>query len=167
MFKKILVPLDGSRFSGRALIYDIEIAKRFGGELMLFQAVPPTSLVTLSGGGAAMSSPTATQLFVESAREQEKRDIARANRYLRRKLREVTKHGGKGSYHILSGEPTKAIIKFCQDESVDLVVMTTSGKSGLKRAIMGSVADEVIREPGIPVLAIRPKRRRAEKQKLE
>jgi nucleotide-binding universal stress UspA family protein len=56
MFKKILVPLDGSRFSGRALIYASEIAKRFGGELMLFQAVSPTSVVTLSGGGAAQSA---------------------------------------------------------------------------------------------------------------
>ncbi len=102
-----------------------------------------------------MSSPTATQLFVKSAREQDKRDITHANRYLKKKLREVTKHGAIGSYHAALGEPAKAIIKFCQDESVDLVVMTTSGKSGFKRAIVGSVADEVIREPGIPVLAIR------------
>jgi nucleotide-binding universal stress UspA family protein len=163
VFKKILVPLDGSRFSGRALIYASEIAKRFGGELMLFQAVSPTSVVTLSGGGAAMSSPTATQLFVESAREQDKKDIARAHRYLRRKLREVTEHGVTGSYHTILGDPARAIIKFCQDESVDLVVMTTSGKSGLRRAIMGSVADKVIREPGIPVLAISPKRRRTKR----
>jgi nucleotide-binding universal stress UspA family protein len=71
----------------------------------------------------------------------------------------VPDSAGGGSYFTVLGEPAKAIIKFCQEESVDLVVMTTSGKSGLKRAFLGSVADEVIREPGIPMLAIRPMRR--------
>jgi nucleotide-binding universal stress UspA family protein len=42
---------------------------------------------------------------------------------------------------------------------MDLVVMTTHGKSGIKRAIMGSVADAVIRESGKPVLVIRPNTR--------
>ena len=58
------------------------------------------------------------------------------------------------------GTPAKSIIEFCQKEGVDLVVMTTHGRNGLKRAFVGSIADEVIRESGVPVLVIRPQRRR-------
>jgi nucleotide-binding universal stress UspA family protein len=47
-------------------------------------------------------------------------------------------------------------MELSEKENIDLVVMTTRGKSGLKRAIMGSVADVVIRESGKPVLVIRP-----------
>jgi nucleotide-binding universal stress UspA family protein len=54
------------------------------------------------------------------------------------------------------GEPAEAIIEFCQKEAISLVIMTTTGKSGLKRALLGSVTDRVIREPGFPVFAIRP-----------
>ncbi|MDD5287585.1 MAG: universal stress protein [Dehalococcoidales bacterium] len=163
MFDRILVPLDGSQFSGRALPYAMEIAKRFGGEVMLFQVVNPTPLVMSSAGNDAMLSPTATELVIESAREQDKRNIAKAKRYLTIKLREVKARGVSGTYHAVLGDPAKAIIRFCQKESVDLVVMTTSGKSGLKRAFLGSVTDKVVREPGIPVLAVRPKSHRAKK----
>jgi nucleotide-binding universal stress UspA family protein len=58
-----------------------------------------------------------------------------------------------------------AIIRFYREKSVDLVVMITCGKSGLKRAFLGSLADEAIREPSIPALAIRPRRQRTKKKK--
>lgn len=160
MFEKVLIPLDGSRFSGRALPYAIEIAKRFGGKVILLQVVHPTPVTVPTAGGDAMVSSATIQAIEQSAKAQDKRNIAHANRYLSSKLQEVNTTGASGTYHVVLGEPANAIISFCQKESVDLVVMTTSGKSGLKRAILGSVADEVIREPGIPVLAIRPERRR-------
>jgi nucleotide-binding universal stress UspA family protein len=159
MFERILVPLDGSRFSGRALPYTIEIAKCFGAEVLLLKVVRQTPLVAPTGG-SVMASPAATQMLIESAKAQDRRNIGKANRYLRAKSRELAAHGVGGSYHAVLGEPAKAIITFCQKQAVDLVVMTTSGKSGLRRAFLGSVADRVIREPGTPVLAIRPQRRR-------
>lgn len=161
MFKKVLVPLDGSLFSNRALPYAIDIAKRFNAEVVLLQVVRETPMISpaVSSEATAMASPEATQIIVESAKQQDKRKIGRAKRYLRTKLKQVTAHGINATYQAMLGEPAKTIIKFSKKESIDLVVMTTSGKSGLKRAFLGSVADEVIREPGIPVLAIRPKRR--------
>lgn len=163
MFERILVPLDGSKFSGRAVPYAIEISKRFTGEVLLFQVVSPTPLVMPSAGSDAMLSPTATQLVIKTAREQDRKKLTKSNRYLNKKLHEITKQGAIGSYHSVLGIPSKEIIKFCKKKSVDLVVMTTTGKSGIKRAFMGSVADEVIREPGIPVLAIRPRTRQNKK----
>jgi len=160
MFKKVLVPLDGSAFSARALPYATEIARCFGGEVMLLQVVRPPQLAVPMAGGDAMASATTISAMAEATREEEKQRVAKAKRYLAGRLRKLTDLGITASYEVIVGEPAKTIIRFCYERAVDLVVMTTSGKSGLKRAILGSVADEVIREPGIPVLAVRPRGRR-------
>jgi nucleotide-binding universal stress UspA family protein len=72
----------------------------------------------------------------------------------------IRSQGIEGSYNVAVGNPARSIMKFSKRGHIDLVVMTTHGKSGLKRAIMGSVADAVIRESGKPVLVIRPQSRR-------
>ena len=159
MFQKVLVPLDGSLFSERALPYAIEITKRFGGEVIFLQVKRPVPLALSTAGVDSMGSPVTTRIIIESAKEEDNRNLIQANRYLKRKLRKVTATGSKGSYHAMLGDPAKAIISFCRKESVDLVVMTTTGKGGLKRAVFGSVTDAVIRTTGIPVLTIRPRSR--------
>ncbi len=157
MFEKILVPLDGSRFSGKAIPYAVEIAKRFDAEIILLfvvRRIPPTNSVNPIGGG--MVSPSTSELLIQSALESERENINQGKRYLRGKLRQILALGLKGSYRVIAGDPAEEIIDLCKVKSINLVIMTTSGKSGLKRALIGSVADRVIREPGFPVLAIRP-----------
>jgi nucleotide-binding universal stress UspA family protein len=161
MFKKILVPLDGSRFSVRALPYATELAQRFGAEVMLIQIVEPaTPLIAPAAPG--MESPVVTEAAMQQERIQNKRKISRARRYLSRKLREIAPEGVKAASHVEVGLPADSIMEVCQKEKIDLVVMTTHGRSGLKRALMGSVADKVIRESGHPVLVIRPRKARNE-----
>ncbi|RJQ41458.1 MAG: universal stress protein [Dehalococcoidia bacterium] len=161
MFEKILVPMDGSRLSSSALPYAIEVARRFDAEIVLFRAVGKTPIIypVAPTPGTFTTSPITTQMIMESAEKQDKRNLARANRYLSRILNKAKAQGVRGSYHSLLGQPAKSIIDFYRQEAIDLVIMTTRGKSGLKRALLGSIADEVIREPGIPVLVIRPGRR--------
>lgn len=167
MFERVLVPLDGSQLGGRALPYAIEIAKRFGGEVMLLQIIHPVEFTVLPVRGKARTRPATAQSIIEPAEALDKRNLARAKRYLGKKCKEVTAQGATGSYYAVLGDllrnPAKDIIRFCRKESVDLVVMTTSGKSSVKRALLGSVTDEVIREAGLPVLAIRPQRQRTKK----
>lgn len=153
MFKKILVPLDGSRFGIKALPYAIEIAKRFDSELVLMQVVFPTI------PGHVMSlNVEATEIAKKAAQKQDTRYINNAKRYLGGKIRNIKSHGIKSSYNVIMGDPTRSIISFIKKEHIDLVVMTTHGKSGFKRAVMGSVADAVIRESQKPVLVIRAKK---------
>ncbi len=54
------------------------------------------------------------------------------------------------------GDPAEHILAKCNGEGVDLIVMATRGRGGLRRAFLGSVADTVVREPGVRVLVIRP-----------
>ncbi len=156
MFERILVPLDGSRFSTRAVLYAIEVAKRFDAHIILMQVVKPATLVPIVTV-SDMGSPVAIEMAVEVARRQDKRNITYAKRYLRRKLREITSQGIKGSYQVVSGDAAVSIMELCKKEHIALVAMTTHGKGGIRRAIMGSVADKVIRSSEVPVLVIRPK----------
>jgi len=158
MFKRILVPLDGSRFGSRALQYATEVAQHFGAEVVLMQVVKPTTPVaTTTGIDAGMESPAIAELAMQAALEEDKRNSARAKRYLSGKTRGMKPRDIKGSYQVAVGDPAQSIMSFAQKEHIDLVVMATHGKSGLKRAFMGSVADAVIRESGKPVLVVRPR----------
>ncbi len=159
MFKHILVPLDGSRFSGQALRYAIVVAQRFGAEVILMQVVSPASLTVVAAPPVGEASPVVIEMAVQGARRQDKKNEARAKRYLRKKLQGVAAKGIKGSHHVVMGIPARSIMEFCHKEAVDLIVMATHGRSGLRRAFVGSVADEVIRESGVPVLVTRPQRR--------
>jgi nucleotide-binding universal stress UspA family protein len=155
MFKRLLVPLDGSRFALRALRYAAEVAQRFSAEVILIQVIKPTTPV-IDAGAAVGVSPAAAEITVQAAREADQRNAARARRYLGGKVGVIRSRHIQSSYHVLMGDAARSIVEFSEKEKIDLVVMTTHGKSGLKRALMGSVADVVIRESGKPVLVIRP-----------
>lgn len=157
MFKRVLVPLDGSRFGVQAFRHAIEIAQRFDAEVTLLQIVPPAKPVTGTVGiEPYMESPATAELAIQVALEEDKKNITRARRYLSRKVRQMKTLGVNGRYTVIVGKPAQSILKFSKKEKIDLVVMTTHGKSGLKRALVGSVADEVIRTSGKPVLVLKP-----------
>jgi nucleotide-binding universal stress UspA family protein len=160
MFKRLLVPLDGSGFGSRALKYANEIAQRFISEVILIQVIKPaTPMPATTGVAPGVGSPATAEITLQAAIEEDKRNATRAKRYLSGKVRAIKAQGIKGSYSVVVGDPAQSIMGFSKKEHIDLVVMTTHGKSGLKRAIMGSVADAVIRESGKPVLVVRPKTR--------
>jgi len=103
MFKRLLVPLDGSPFASRALRYAAEVAKRFGSEVVLIQVVRPTTPV-VDGGGLAGVSLTAAEIAVQAAQEANKRNAARARRYLRGKVRGMRSREIQSSYRVVIGE---------------------------------------------------------------
>lgn len=155
MFKRLLVPLDGSPFALQALPYATEVAQRFDAEVILVQVIKPATFVIAAGAPGGVS-PAASEIAVQAAREADKRNAAQAKRYLSDKVRAMKSQHVESSYQVLVGDTARSIIEFSEKENVDLVVMTTHGKSGLKRAVMGSIADAVIRQSGKPVLVVRP-----------
>lgn len=164
MFKRILVPLDGSRVSGQALSYAVDIAKRYQSELIIVRVVSPATVVPSSTATEIGIDPAAARIAVQSARIQDRANVERIRRYLRQKLRNLSAKGVEGTYHVAVGEPGKSIVWHSAEAKADLIVMMTSGKGGLKRAILGSVADEVVRKAGVPVLLL-PKQRRRKRKK--
>jgi nucleotide-binding universal stress UspA family protein len=94
--------------------------------------------------------------LISQARRRDKLRETKAGQYIQGKLGEIQAQGVSASSQIAAGDPSEAILDFCRKENIDLVVMTTSGKSGIRRDLVGSVADTLIGETGIPVLVVRP-----------
>jgi nucleotide-binding universal stress UspA family protein len=157
MFKRLLVPLDRSRFGSRAVRYAVEIAKRFGSEVILLHVIQSAVRIPSTTGMAPyVQNPASAEITVQAAIEVDKRNATRAKRYLSSKVRAIKSQDVKAKYQVVVGDPAQSIIEFTEKGKMDLVVMTTHGRSGLKRAVMGSVADAVIRNSGKPVLTVRP-----------
>ena len=153
MFEHLLVPLDGSRFGSQAVRYAIEVAIHFDAEITLLQAVKPATPIVVS---PSVASPSIADMATQTAFIEDKRNVSRAKRYLSKKAREIRAQNIKTEFHTIVGEPAQSVIEFADKKHIDLVVMSSHGKNVVKRAIMGSVADKVVRESGKPVLVIRP-----------
>jgi nucleotide-binding universal stress UspA family protein len=156
MFKRILVPLDGSRFSSKALPYAVEIARRFDSEVLLLRVLKPTAPMAALGMGAipGTESPVTLEIAVQESNRQDSQNASAAKQYLSRKTRLINRKGVKASYRVVFGDPAATIQEVCRKEKTRLVVMTTHGKSRLKKALMGSVADKVIRGLKMPVMVV-------------
>lgn len=137
--KKLLVPLDGSSLAEAALDKAVEMVKESGATMVLLRAAEAT---TLPG-----ADPTEAQ--VEVVREAEDYLGAVAARVRKQGLERV-------ETSVWYGKPAAAIVEAAQFGRVDMIVMSSHGRSGLGRLILGSVAESVIRGTHTPVLLLRP-----------
>lgn len=130
MLTRILVPLDGSNRSERALPYAAGLAKAFSGELILLH----DETVGLGGDDTAAGVDTIGRI-----------------RGLARSLEET---GLAARMRVDYGPAAEAILRAADEEHADLIVMSTHGRGGLGRWLYGSVADDVLRHTTRPVMLI-------------
>lgn len=144
-FRSILVPLDGSPLAEQALGLASHIAQRAGSKLRLVLAHQLQS---------APLDPLAAKLFtsIDLATRKSERAYLRG---IQAKLRE----GGirLSSAVTLSGNAGLELEQYVRESDIDLVVMATHGRGGIRRAWLGSVADHLIRTLEVPVLLVRPR----------
>lgn len=133
----IAVALDGGEFSERIIPAAVELAKAIDANLMLIQVLP-----------AGFSKSTGPDMpagdFFESS-------------YLHAKATEIEqKYGIEPSWDVLHGEPGDAISQYVRGMADTLLAITTHARSGLQRAILGSVAAHCIRNSGVPMMIYWP-----------
>ncbi len=148
MYRRILVPLDGSRFGEHALPTAIAFARRLGAELNLATVALPAS--------PEVDSPDRGVSRGEDARD---RGLARATSYLDGVTDRIRATGFEGTISpevISAGNTAHSLVRHMLDVRADLVVMTTHGRGPIQRAWLGSTADGVIRRSPVPVLLLRP-----------
>jgi nucleotide-binding universal stress UspA family protein len=146
MYKKILVPLDGSRLSESVLDHVIAIASGCKApEVVLLRARQPIH----DAISDAVDYEVASKLDESYQKE--------AIEYLNRVSNNLRKSGLKVETVVLSGKPAEEILNYAQGSGVDLIIMSTHGRSGVTRWVLGSVADRVIRHSTVPVL-VKPSR---------
>ena len=140
LFRKVLIATDGSEYTKKAVDYGIELAINTGAKLQ--------AIYVVDTGGYKSIPLSAPQEYAYSILRQEG-DMA--IKYVADKAEAA---GLEAEGIIAEGHPAEELIKYAEKNSIDLIVMGTLGKSGLDRFLMGSVADKVIRNSKIPVIAV-------------
>lgn len=133
----VLYATDFTEPSQQALPYAVSQAKGMDAELLI---VHVREISTATGEGMLYAGiPT------EDPEE------------LQAKLEEVVPQGFDGPYthRLLEGNPAREIVKLAKDESIDLIVVGTHGRSGLARVLMGSATESILRHAPCPVLAVK------------
>lgn len=145
MYSHILLPVDGSGFSERAIPYAAAIARRAEGRLHV--ALVHTAFARQMADIAP--TPLSAQ-WEEKYREEE-------TRYLDRRVAELRGRGIDAVAETLEGDAANELIDRAKSGAADLIVMATHGRGGIERAWLGSVADEVVHHVHLPVLLVRPR----------
>ena len=140
-FRSILVPLDGSALAEQAIPTAVAIAERAESKLKLLLVHEPPPLLD------AGSTYTELELAMEKADRDYLHSVAGR---LRERL------GSALSSAVVKGPVTRTLARYARELGTDLIVMTTHGRGGIRRAWLGSVADELIRTSEAPVLIVRP-----------
>jgi nucleotide-binding universal stress UspA family protein len=141
MYKKILVPLDGSELSSSILDHVIAIATGCH--------VPKVVLMRIR---EPLDPNVVATLDVKIAVELDEAYREEAVRYLGGIIETLKKKGVDAKTEILTGNPAEEIIKYARTHKVDLIIMSSHGRSGLSRLVFGSVAEKIVRNSTVPVL---------------
>ena len=144
MYKKILIPLDGSELAKVALDEAERLAKFFDAELLLLEIVP---FLPIYG------SPELVMPLIIDEKQTET-----AEQYLASLADALREKGFRVSTKVKTGHQVPAeIIDYAKESGVDLIAMSTHGRSGITRWFVGSVALKVLTRAETPILLIRAK----------
>jgi nucleotide-binding universal stress UspA family protein len=144
IFARILVPVDGSPQSGRAIDLALEVAQAVGGSVT-FAHVVDRSRIAIETSNIPFADPTP---LIEEANAEGERLLAEA-------AGRATSLGLSARTALSDGAPVDAIRKLAHDEAADLIVMGSHGRRGLERFVVGSTTEGVMRESDVPVLVVR------------
>jgi nucleotide-binding universal stress UspA family protein len=145
MFQQILVPLDGSELAEQALPIAAHIARHAQGKIVLLECVvPPIEF----GPYIGREPPLLVQQAIDT-------DTEMATDYLKRVVQENNLASLEMESKIEYGWPAHCILTVAEQQQSNLIVISSHGRSGLSRWILGSVAQKVIRHAPIPVLVLR------------
>jgi nucleotide-binding universal stress UspA family protein len=156
MYGKILVPLDGSKLAEAVLLYVQELAQRFDSEVTLIRVVAPLSKLVAETMPAALEPTGAgAAVGVEAASEALKAEREDARSYLEGVVGRLKAQKIKVRAEVVEGVAGDSIVEYAHGHAMDLIAMSTHGRSGLLRLVFGSAADQVLRQAGTPVLLVR------------
>lgn len=148
VFKNILVPLDGSELGETALPYAVEIAKKLGSKLILLRVTETMMHVRTIGG------PDHFTYHDKIVELMEKESVA----YLDA-VKEKIGSDVSVKTVLKTGDIADEIIKVSEEENADLVALSSHGKSGIARWVMGSITNKLLMSGDTPVMVVRPSKK--------
>ncbi len=142
--KSILAPTDFSAHSEQAVRYACRLAERLDSELHLLHVL---SEIVPAGPDPLLMPVMPAQFYKESE--------DRAQETLDRSLDPSWEKPAKVVRAVRWGSPVESIVSYAVDHRIDLVIISTHGRTGLSHVLLGSVAERIVREAPCPVLTIR------------
>lgn len=143
MYGRVLIPLDGSEPAEAILPFAEQVAGPLDAEVCLLRVVEPMPpMVGLGTGGVVGPDVLALRQ-------------AEAKQYLAQVAERLTGRGLRVQTRLTFGVPEVEILEVATAEKADLIAMSTHGRRGVRRALFGSVAEEVLRSAAVPVLLVR------------
>ena len=152
MYKKVLVPLDRSELAECTLAHVINLAKDGAvGEVVLLHAIQmELPLDDIPSDDIDVGKRFDVQSLWADQRN-------KAKKYLAAAQLQLSSQGIKVGTEVIEGcKPAQAIIDYSREQGIDLIMLATHGRTGMKGMLMGSVAFRVLHESAVPVLLIRP-----------
>ena len=147
MYNKMLVPLDGSEFSECGLEHAKIVALACNcPEVVFLRAIEPNPQIADIGGLASESW----------YRDAQARTEAEAKKYVTMIADRMKNEGLRAKGVVVKGRAADEVLEYAENNKIDIIVMSTHGRSGVSRWAMGSVADKVVRHSKIPVLLASP-----------
>lgn len=141
LYRNIVIATDGSENSRKAISYGIEIAKISGATVYAVHVVDTLSVVS--------DIWTAGKDLIHDMMIRDGKKILSETRKI------IEDSGVEVKDVLLNGHPGEEIIRFAEDNNIDLIVMGTLGATGLEKFLMGSVAEKVLRHSKVPVMVVR------------
>ena len=133
MYKRVVVPLDGSPLAEAMLRFIVDIARPLDLEVALLQVVKA-------------APPYLTETMKALVLENAERSLAEARAYLAGLGEDLSAKGIRVRIEARQGDPVAEIVACAREIDADLIAMTTHGRSGLGRLLFGSVAEAVLRQ---------------------
>lgn len=143
MYKKILVPLDGSSLAEAALPHAQKLAKSENAEIVILR-------IPMTPNERFFSRDTLTGSKITKEIEEE------SKAYIKAELLKLSGRGTMISGMTRDGPVAETILAVAKETHADIIAMSTHGRTGWQRLIMGSVAEKVIHHSSIPVVVIHP-----------
>ncbi len=149
MYRKIMVPLDGSKPAEAVIPHVLNMVKEWGAEeVMLVKSVEPIC-IPYGIEAAKISSLQQLSKFEGHAKSE-------AEQYLKQVSEQFKKAGVNARSYVITGKAAQSLIDFAVQTAADLVIIATIKHSGIKLRLSGSVAGRLIRYLRAPILIIKP-----------
>jgi len=150
MYKKIMVPLDGSDLAENVLPHVKAIASGSQVEqVVLVRVVDPLGYPIMVRAHGEFGIPEKNGKQIQQERRKD------AETYLQEMEKQVKAEGLKVGSAVLEGEIAETLIQYATKNAVDLIVMSTHGRSGISRWLLGSIAGRMVSHSCVPVLMVR------------
>lgn len=149
MYKHILIATDGSELAQKGLDQGLQLAKQLGSKVTILTVTEPFPMMATASSAGWIASPKDIEIYDDNQK---------------RLAQDVLKHAGEQAAkigvvaeqkHIDERWPAEAIIDYSQHADVDLIVMTSHGRRGIGRLLLGSQTNEVLTHTTITILIVR------------